>query len=50
MMETIRSALLVFAVSGIALTGGLWLVIWHAWRLLGLVVAADTIQAQPEVA
>ncbi|PKL95337.1 MAG: cytochrome C oxidase subunit I [Gammaproteobacteria bacterium HGW-Gammaproteobacteria-8] len=50
MMETIRPALLVFAVAGIALMCSLWLIIWHAWRLLGLVVAAGSLQAQPETA
>lgn len=50
MMETIRPALLIFTVAGIALMCGLWLVIWHAWRLLGLIVAADSIQVQPEAA
>jgi nitric oxide reductase subunit B len=50
MMQSIRPALTVFAVSGIALMAGLWIVIWHAFRLLGLVLSRNAVAAQPEAA
>jgi nitric oxide reductase subunit B len=50
MMQAIRPALMVFAVSGIALMAGLWIVIWHAFRLLGLVLSRNAVAAQPEPA
>jgi nitric oxide reductase subunit B len=50
MMQSIRPALTVFAVSGIALMTGLWIVIWHAFRLLGLVLSQNVVVAQPEAA
>jgi len=37
MMQTIRPFMLVFAVSGVSLMIGLWIVLWHAFRLIGLV-------------
>ncbi|MDH4047937.1 MAG: cbb3-type cytochrome c oxidase subunit I [Gammaproteobacteria bacterium] len=46
MMQSIRPALLVFAVSGIALMVGLWVVIWHAFRLLGLVLSPEPVVGQ----
>ena len=46
MMEKIRPALLVFAVSGIGLMLGLWIVIWHAFRLLGLVMSPERAVVQ----
>lgn len=50
MMQAIRPALMVFAVSGIALMAGLWIVVWHAFRLLGLVLSRNAVAAQPEPA
>lgn len=50
MMQTIRPALMVFAASGITLMLGLWLVIWQAFRLLGLVLSRNAMAAQPEAA
>jgi nitric oxide reductase subunit B len=50
MMQSIRPALIVFAISGIALMAGLWIVIWHAFRLLGLVHSRNAVAAQPEAA
>jgi hypothetical protein len=37
MMQDIRPFLLVFAVSGITLMVGIWIVLWHGFRLLGQV-------------
>ena len=34
-MQTIRPYLLVFAVSGVTLMIGFWIVLWHAFRLIG---------------
>jgi cbb3-type cytochrome oxidase subunit 1 len=45
MMLTIRPFLLVFAVSGIALMIGIWIVLWNAFKLTGEILspaAADT--------
>jgi nitric oxide reductase subunit B len=50
MMQSIRPAIMVFAISGIALMAGLWMVIWHAYRLLGLVLSRNAVAAQPEAA
>ena len=36
-MVSMRPFMVVFAVSGIALMIGLWIVIWNAWRLTGLI-------------
>ena len=41
MMQGIRPFLLVFAVSGITLMIGLWIVLWHGFRLLGQVQRGD---------
>lgn len=35
MMQLIRPFLLVFTISGVALMVGLWIVLWHGFRLLG---------------
>ncbi|MDH3588559.1 MAG: cbb3-type cytochrome c oxidase subunit I [Gammaproteobacteria bacterium] len=40
MMQTIRPFIMVFAVSGVSLMIGLWIVLWHAFRLLGRVQQA----------
>ena len=37
MMQSIRPFVLVFALSGVSLMIGLWVVLWHGFRLLGLV-------------
>ncbi len=51
MMLTIRPFLLVFAVSGVTLMIGIWIVLWHAFRLLGIVQAPAAISsAYPEPA
>ena len=50
MMVQIRPALLVFAVSGIALMVGIWIVLWHAYRLTGQVISPATTDAIPETA
>ena len=50
-MLTIRPFLLVFAVSGVTLMIGIWIVLWHGFRLIGAVQStADLGQAQPEPA
>ena len=41
MMLSIRPFLLVFAVSGITLMIGLWIVLWHAYRLMGTILAPN---------
>ena len=50
MMVQIRPALLVFAVSGISLMVGIWIVLWHAYRLTGQVISPATTDAVPETA
>jgi len=50
MMVQIRPALLVFAVSGISLMVGIWIVLWHAYRLTGQVISPATTDAIPETA
>ena len=51
MMLQIRPFLLVFAVSGVTLMLGIWIVLWHAFRLIGTVDApAMERGAQPEPA
>jgi nitric oxide reductase subunit B len=42
MMLTIRPFLLTFAVSGIALMVGIWVVLWNAFRLIGEVLSPAT--------
>ena len=49
-MLSIRPFLLVFAVSGVALMMGLWIVIWHAYRLTGIISAGAQSKAIPEPA
>ena len=56
MMLGIRPFLMAFTVAGVAMMIGLWIVLWHAYRLLGAIIrravspadAADT--AYPEMA
>ena len=55
MMLKIRPSLLVFAVSGVTLMIGLWIVLWHAYRLTGVVLSRAAPrrragEAQPEPA
>ena len=51
MMLTIRPFLLVFAIAGITLMIGIWIVLWHGFRLIGAVQSAAQIgHAQPEPA
>jgi hypothetical protein len=38
----IRPFLVVFAISGIALMLGMWLVLWNAFRLIGKIISAAT--------
>ena len=42
MMQGIRPFLLVFSVAGIGLMIGLWIVLWHAYRLIGTVIGSAT--------
>ena len=44
MMLDIRPFLLVFAFSGITLMTGIWIVLWHAFRMLGTI---ENVPAQP---
>jgi hypothetical protein len=49
-MLQIRPFLLVFAVSGIGLMLGLWVVLWHAYRLTGEILSLATPDPYPEPA
>jgi len=48
MMLTIRPFLMVFAISGIALMIGIWIVLWNAFRLMGQILSPASQEAQPE--
>ena len=50
MMLQIRPFLLVFAVSGVGLMLGLWVVLWHAYRLTGEILSPATPDPYPEPA
>ena len=41
MMLSIRPFLIVFTLSGISLMVGLWIVLWHGFRLIGVVQRGD---------
>ncbi len=45
MMLTIRPFLVVFAISGVTLMIGIWIVLWHAFRLLGIVQAPAALSS-----
>ena len=48
MMMQIRPFLLVFAVSGVTLMVGLWIVLWHAYRLTGQVLSPAAGEPVPD--
>ena len=48
MMLQIRPFLLVFAVSGVTLMVGLWIVLWHAYRLTGQVLSPAAGEPVPD--
>ncbi|MFT5500631.1 MAG: nitric oxide reductase subunit B, partial [Woeseiaceae bacterium] len=50
MMLTIRPFMLVFAVSGIALMIGIWIVLWNAFKLTGEILSPATQLSQPKPA
>ena len=50
MMLQIRPFLLVFAVSGVTLMLGIWIVLWHAYRLTGEILSPATPETYPEPA
>ena len=51
MMLIIRPYLLVFAVSGVAMMVGFWIVLWHGFRLIGVIqVSTPMPQAEAEPA
>ena len=51
MMLGIRPFLLVFAVSGVTLMIGIWIVLWHGYRMIGMIDSpAVEADAQPEPA
>lgn len=51
MMLSIRPFLVVFTLSGVTLMLGLWIVLWHGFRLIGVVQrAGQDAEAQPEPA
>ena len=50
MMLQIRPFLLIFAVSGVTLMLGIWIVLWHAFRLTGEILSPATPEPYPEPA
>jgi nitric oxide reductase subunit B len=51
MMLSIRPFLLAFAISGIAMMIGFWIVLWHGFRLVGVIQASGRVGfVQPEPA
>ncbi len=51
MMFSIRPFLIVFTLSGVTLMVGIWIVLWHGFRLIGVVQRAEQgAEAQPEPA
>ena len=50
MMLSIRPFLIVFAVSGITLMLGLWIVLWHGFRLMGTILESAQADPVPEPA
>ena len=51
MMLSIRPFLIVFTLSGVTLMVGLWIVLWHGFRLIGVVQrGGNVIEAQPDSA
>jgi nitric oxide reductase subunit B len=51
MMFSIRPFLIVFTLSGVTLMVGFWIVLWHGFRLIGVVQRAEHgAEAQPEPA
>lgn len=42
MMQSIRPFLLVFAVSGVALMVGIWIVLWNAFKLTGAIISSES--------
>ena len=48
MMMQLRPFLLVFAVSGVTLMVGLWIVLWHAYRLTGQVLSPAAGEPVPD--
>lgn len=45
MMSGIRPFLFAFTISGVTLMFGLWIILWHGFRLLGQIAAPTRIQA-----
>ena len=50
MMLSIRPFLIVFAISGIALMLGLWIVLWHGYQLMGTILESAQTDPVPEPA
>jgi nitric oxide reductase subunit B len=50
MMLQIRPFLLIFAVSGVSLMLGIWIVLWHAFRLTGEILSPAAPETYPEPA
>lgn len=48
MMLDIRPFMMLFAVSGVTLMIGIWIILWHAFRLIGEVLAPADAATQPE--
>ena len=49
MMLSIRPYLIAFAVSGITLMLGLWIVLWHGFRLIGIIQRGRGAQPSAEL-
>ena len=50
MMVQIRPFLLLFTISGVTLMLGLWIVLWHAFRLAGEILSPAMPDSYPEPA
>ena len=44
MMTSIRPFLFAFTLSGVGLMFGLWIILWHGYRLIGQVIAQQAIE------
>jgi hypothetical protein len=51
MMTGIRPFLIVFTISGVTLMIGMWIILWHGFRLMGQIMAPTPVDiAEPEPA
>jgi len=50
MMTNIRPFLLVFTISGVTLMIGMWIILWHGFRLMGQIISPNKTPAPAGVA